>query len=253
MEYDDALYELAKDNLERSREVHRQTFGPIIEPAFEGDDEARTALTVALNHISRLETKRGMKLLRELQPRCRTNADKAAWTFFVGVGFEMSGAADKAIKWYREADGYGHRFYLPYMKLAKAAHAESEFEKAKEYYEKAIECLFEMPEDDREGLFIGSAYTNLTSCLTMLYRYGEAEEAWKKAQEFPLPPGASATAAILYAAMGDRKAVRSYIKKLKTEAPMLYDATKGFTDMIFDGTHPHFCRAGEEDEDENDG
>ncbi len=168
MAYEDAIYELARENLKRSEEIHRQAFGSIFDRAFESDPEARTALTVALNQISTLDIKRGMGRLRDLQERCRTDADKAAWTFFIGVAFEMSGAAEKALKWYAEADKYGHGFYLPYMKLAKAAHTASNFDDGRRYYEKAIECLCLMPEDEREDIILGAAYTNLASCYTML-------------------------------------------------------------------------------------
>lgn len=61
------------------------------------------------------------------------------------------------------------------MKLAKAAHTAAQFEKAKLYYQTGIECLLEMPENEKDELILGSAYTNLTSCLTMLHQYPEAE------------------------------------------------------------------------------
>ena len=52
--------------LRYSWEVHRQAFGPILEPAFAENPQARILLINALNHISRREIQRGMELLKEL-------------------------------------------------------------------------------------------------------------------------------------------------------------------------------------------
>ncbi len=212
----------AERELARSWEIHRQAFGPILEPAFTENPQVRVILINALNHISTRKIKRGMELLEELRAFCIYDDDKAVWAFCVGLAFEMVGAKDKMLKWYAEAGTYGHRFYLPYLKLAKAAHGEAQFEKAKEYYEEGIACLLEMPE--KEDVILGSAYTNLTSCLTMLHAYKEAETAWKTAQNYPLQAGAAATGAILYAAMRDADKTAIYLEELKQKfpAPVLY-------------------------------
>lgn len=196
-------FESAEFALRQSWEVHRQAFGPILEPAFAENQQVRILLINALNHISRREVKRGMELLKEIHPHCIYDEDRAAWAFFVGLCFEMGGAKEQGLEWYEKAGEVGHRFYLPYLKLAKAAHSAAQFEKAKGYYQTAIACLLEMSENDKEEIILGSAYTNLTSCLTMLHQYPEAEKAWNAAQQYPAQPGANATAAILYAAMGD--------------------------------------------------
>ncbi|MBQ4094352.1 MAG: hypothetical protein IJC61_04835, partial [Oscillospiraceae bacterium] len=56
--------------LAQSWEVHRQAFGPILEPMFEEMPQLRVVLVNALNHISRREVERGMELLKQLQPHC---------------------------------------------------------------------------------------------------------------------------------------------------------------------------------------
>ena len=233
-------FESAEFALRQSWEVHRQAFGPILEPAFVENQQVRILLVNALNHISRRDVKRGMELLKELQQHCIYDEDKAAWTFFVGVCFEMGGGQRQALDWYEKAGKFGHRFYLPYLKLAKAAHSAGQFEQAKGYYETAIDCLLEMPEDDKEEVILGSAYTNLTACLTMLHRYPAAEAAWKEAQAYPLQPAASATAAILYAAMGDAEKTAQHIGQLKEKLPPLAAQTQEMTRQILDGTHPAF-------------
>jgi len=233
-------FESAEFALRQSWEIHRQAFGPILEPAFAENQQVRILVINALNHISRREVKRGMELLKEISPHCIYDEDKAAWAFFVGLCFEIGGAREQALEWYEKAGGFGHRFYLPYLKLAKAAHTAAQFEKAKGYYQTAIECLLEMVENERDEVILGSAYTNLTSCLTMLHQYPEGEAAWKAAQQYPAQPGADATAAILYAAMGNREKTAEHIGRLKEKFPAWVDQTRQMTEQILNGTHPAF-------------
>ena len=233
-------FEKAEEVLRQSWEVHRQAFGPILEPAFEESPQIRVRLIAALNHLSRREIRRGMEILKELSPHCVYDEDKAAWTFFVGLGFEMAGAREQMLQWYAAAGQYNHRFHLPYMKLARAAHGDGRFEEARGYYEKAIDCLQEMSENDRDEAILGSAYTNLCSCLTMLHRYPEAEAAWHKSRSHPQQPGADATAAILYAAMGDAEKTAAHLEQLREKYPAWLERTKTMTQEILTGVHPSF-------------
>ena len=233
-------YESAEFTLRQSWEIHRQAFGPILEPAFSENQQVRILLINALNYISRREVKRGMEILKEIHPHCIYDEDKAAWAFFVGLCFEMGGAREQMLEWYDKAGKIGHQFYLPHLQLAKAAHSAAQFEKAKGYYKTAIDCLLEMPENDKDEIILGSAYTNLTSCLTMLHQYAEAEKAWKTAQQYPAQPGADATGAILYAAMGNAKKTAQHIEQLKEKFPTWVAQTQAMTQQILSGTHPAF-------------
>lgn len=232
--------EAAEAALRQSWEVHRQAFGPILEPAFTELPQARILLINALNHISRREVKRGMELLKELKQYCIYDDDKAAWIFFVGLCYEMGGAKAQMLQWYADAGQYNHRFYLPYIKLAKAAHGDGELEKAARYYQTGIECLLE--EDQPDGMILGSTYANLASCYTMLHRYADAEQAMLRAFSYPLQPGAYATAAILYAAMGQGAKTAEYLAQLKSTAPAAVPQIQAMTRQILDGTHPSFPR-----------
>lgn len=233
-------FDAAQAALQQSWEVHRQAFGPILEPAFAENPQVRITLIAALNHISRREIQRGLELLKQIKEFCIYEEDKAAWTFFVGLCFEMGGAKEQMLKWYADAGKFHHRFCLPYLKLAKAAHSSGDFQSAKGYYETAIECLLEMPENDRDDVILGSACTNLTSCLTMLHQYEAAEKAWVAAQQFPAQPGAAATGAILYAAMGRKAEVDALIAQLKQTMPAWVAQTEEMTQAILDGTHPAY-------------
>ena len=237
-------FENAEFALRQSWEVHRQAFGPILEPAFAENPQVRILLINALNHISRREIQRGMELLKELQPHCIYDEDTAAWTFFVGLCFEMGGAKAQMLDWYEKAGKFGHHFYLPYLKIAKAAHGSAQYEKAVRNYVTAIECLKEMPEAERDEIILGSAYTNLTSCLTMLHRYPDGLQSWLEAQKYPLQPGADATGAILYAAMGNKAKTEDLIGKLKKTCPQWVAQTEAMTRQILSGTHPAFPKEG---------
>ena len=97
-----------------------------------------------------------------------------------------------------------------------------------------------MSENDMDEVILGSAFTNLTSCLTMLHQYPEAEKAWRAAQQYPAQPGADATAAILYAAMGDAAKTAAHIDSLKISFPAWVEQTEQMTQQILSGTHPAF-------------
>ncbi|MBQ9959618.1 MAG: hypothetical protein IJP01_04605 [Oscillospiraceae bacterium] len=238
-------FESMQAALAQSWEVHRQAFGPILEPMFEEMPQLRVVLVNALNYISRREVERGMELLKQLQPHCTADADKAGYAFFVGLCFEMGGAAKQSRDWYEKANAIGHSFYLPYLKLAKAAHGKGELEQAKALYGQAIRCLNEAPLGVQNALaqdevLLGAAYTNLTSCLTMLHRLDEAQAAWKQAEKYPLQPAAYATAAILCAALKDRERCDEYLEKLGQRMPALLPQTRRTAYQILSNLHPAF-------------
>lgn len=240
MENQENSYKMAEFALRQSWETHRQAFGPILEPAFAENPQVRIPLIAALNHISRREIRQGMEKLKEIQPFCIYDEDKAAWAFFVGLCFELAGSKKHMLKWYADSAKYHHRFYLPYLKLARAAMDEKQFEKARSYYETGINCLLEMPGDGQDGVLLGAAYTNYASCLTMLHQYEAAQQAWTQAQQYPLQPGAPAVGAVLYAATGEPERAMGYLEQLKKQHPALAEGIQAAVRQILDGTHPEF-------------
>ena len=233
-------YEQAKDKLHQSWEVHRQAFGPILEPAFSENDNARIRLTAALNHISRREVKRGFELLQSLKGDCVYAADKAAWFFFMGLCFEMAGAQEQMVSCYQKSDEFGHRFYLPYLKVARYAHLQANFELAEKNYCEGIDCLQAKEKEEREDKVLASAYTNLCSCLTMMHRYDKAEQALAKAAMLPVQPASAATAAVLYAAMGQPDKTARCLTQLASQRSDLLEQTKATAEKILNSEHPHF-------------
>lgn len=237
----DNMFENIEKAFLESWEAHRKAFGPILDPAFQENPQVRIKLTAALNHISRRETKRGYEILQSLKDQCIYNEDKAAWAFFVGLCFEMSGVTEQMLLWYEQAGKYGHMFYLPYLKIAKAAFTSANFDIACKNYAKGIECLINADKEFQNNAALASAYLNLCSCLTSMHLYSDAAKALESGQKYNPPPASYATAAILYAAMNDKEKVDFYISELKKEQPILVDMTNKTTNDILSGVHPHFC------------
>jgi len=120
---------LEEPKFQQSWRVHMAAFGPVLEGCFREDDQARIHLCAALNHISRRECARGMGKLQLVEPRCRTEADRAAVAFFRGVCHQMAGDEGRMAICYREAIDRGLKFYMPYMKLAKLYKQDNDLDK----------------------------------------------------------------------------------------------------------------------------
>lgn len=228
---------------QQSREVHMKAFGPILEPAFKDNTVAKIHLTAALNQIGRGDCQSGLMSLKKVHPLCQNDADYAAFFYFMGLAAERSGDALNARQFYIRANEFGHKFYLPYMKVAKEAHASGVFESAAENYRKAIECLNAgdaetIPQFHRLSV---SARSNLGSCLTMMHCYDEAEALFDEAQN--IQPGMTDLAsprAILYAAKGDKTRVSEQIALLKKDNSAFLPQTAVMTNDILSGKHAHF-------------
>ena len=70
------IFENAGEKLLHSWEVHRQAFGPILEPAFQENKEARIHLLAALNLLSRKEVEKAREKLILLKEYCNYGEDK---------------------------------------------------------------------------------------------------------------------------------------------------------------------------------
>lgn len=232
------------EEFQKSWKVHMDAFAPILEPAFAQDPGNRLNLVAALNIISRGDLKNGKKKLLAIKKACKTEADKAAWAYFMGLLYERSGDRRQMISHYSVSCGYSHRFYLPYLKLAKCAHEESVFEVAEENYRKGIGCLDAMPAGQQAQKQEIAAFThaNLASCLIMMRRPDEAEQALAEARAIQLnSPGITATEAMLLAVRGDAEAARAALESLQAQAPQLHAATAAIVEKIIAGEHSHFC------------
>lgn len=227
---------------QKSWRVHEQAFGPILTPAFAEDYQARVHLTAALNLLSRKHVRRAFPKLRKLMARCVNDADWAAVAYFMGLSFEMHGDRHNMLILYSEAGNYHHKFYLPYLKLAKCAHEDARFDTAEENYRMAISCL-----DGVDARIAASACANLASCLTMMHRYDEASAAIAQSKEIlPNLPERFATEAMLYAVLGQTQQVSDCLDKLDALAPQMTEYTEKLVNRIMTHQHPQFSENDEE-------
>lgn len=222
--------------------VHMGAFGPILGPAFEEDYPSRIHLMAALNHISRRDIPGGIKKLEQLREKCETDAEKAAWLFFMGLCFEFGGMQEQMLGYYRAAGEFHHRFYLPYLKVAKFYQQGCLYERAEEAYHRAIDCFAGTGLSENDRRILGSAYTGLATCLTMMHRYEEAEAALETSrQHWPEAPGRSAAEAVLYAALGEEGKMQASLAVLEGHAPEAYPSVADMTRRIREGSEALFC------------
>lgn len=227
--------------IQKSWQGHMQAFGPILAPAFVDDYQTKTHLCAALNFISNRDLEKALKKLQPLQEKCETDADKTAWLFCMGLVFDMAGVTDVMVDFYQQAAQYGHRFYLPYLKVAKAAHIDGAFDVAAENYEIGIDCLRHGEYNDQTRVVLGSACSNYASALTMMHRFEDAHAMLDASMDYmPVLPGRSGTHAVLFAAEGNWEVVDAAMAALESESAELYAQTKKVVDAIRDGTQPRF-------------
>ena len=183
--------------IQKSWQGHMAAFAPILEHAFVEDYQTKTHLCAALNFISNGDLEKGMKKLQPLQEKCETNGDKAAWLFFMGVIFEMAGIKDAMVDCYQQAAQFGHRFYLPYLKVARAAHLDAAYDVAAENYELGIDCLREGEQNNSVRMMLASACSNYASVLVMMGCFDDARALLSASADFmPVLPGRSGTQAV---------------------------------------------------------
>lgn len=231
-------------DFQKNWEVHVQAFGPILEPAFAEDYQSRIHLTAALNLLGKRSAAEGLKKLQLLQNKCKNDSDKAALLFFMGLAFEIAGQQEQMLECYTYSNEYAHRFYLPYLKVAKFYLNGCLYEKAAENFSRAIACFDATGLDAQSRVILGSAYTNYATCLLMMHRYGEAESAIATSKSLcPDAPGRIAVEMPLYAIRGDREQVQRCLEALKEHSPDAYDAMRESADRILSHADPHFFPA----------
>lgn len=230
-----------KPDVRKSWEAHMKAFGPILEPAFADNLQARIHLTAALNFISTRNLAQALVKLKALQKAVSNDADKAALLFCLGLYGEMAGSQEQMLAYYTYANQCGHKFYLPYLKVAKFYLNGRMCREAEENFRKAIDSFTATGLSDGDKIILGSAYTNLASCLTMQHRYEEAEDALATSRSiYPDAPGRAAAEAVLYAIRGDASRTEESLAVLKTQDENVYAAVKKNTDGILAGTDPMF-------------
>ena len=231
-----------QEKFQQAWNVHAAVFGPMMEPAFAGNNEARTHMLAALNQISKNETDKAMQTLRQLEKHLRNDADRAAWYYFTGLAMERAGKANEAIGPYIRANTFGHGFYLPYMKVARSAHGDMEFGIAEENYLRAISCLEKAEQNPQHITVLATACANLAACYTYMHRYDDAETYLAKSISVtPEQPARESVTAMLAAAKLERARAEENIAALEAQNPELAAATRNQVEAILAGNNPHFA------------
>ena len=238
----------ASPEIKKSWTVHMKAFGPILKPAFAEDYQARIHLCAALNHISSKNLPQALLKLNGLQKHLVNDADKAAFFFAMGLFCEYAGKFDEMAALYSQANALHHSFYLPYMKVAKYALDTRDYGVAEENYRAAIGCFTATGPDDQQRRLLGSAYTNLASCLLMMQRLEEAESALSSSRSiYPDAPGRAAVEAAVHALRDDAAQVEACLEILKIHVPAAYDSIRSSTEKILAKTDPQFFAVPVED------
>lgn len=227
--------------IQQSWSAHMQAFEPILKPAFKENFQAKVHLTAALNFISNRNLAKGWSKLQEVQKFCETDEDKAACLYFMGLCCEMAGDREQMVQLYDHANEYEHKFYLPYLKVAKFYHEGCNYDAAEMNYCSAVECFDHDELKGQDKIILGTTYMNLASCLTMMHKYDEAKIAIKFSRE--IQPKASellAVEAVLYAACNDEELAKKCLARLKTEKPLLYGNAEKTVESILDKSNPMF-------------
>ena len=224
---------------QQSWQVHMQAFGPILEPAFVEDYQAKVHLTAALNFISKRNVNKGMAKLQEVKKHIVTDEDKTLYLFVAGLCYEMAGDLPRMTELYDCVNEYNHKFYLPYMKAAKFHQQCGSYDVALERYMKAVDCFSVNPTSEQEKLIVASAHINMVTCLTMMHEYEEALTCLEDAYSFGVKvPNSASVEAVLFAAMGEKEKAENSLVQL--DGSPVYDHIKKTVESILNKTNPAF-------------
>ena len=230
-----------RNDVQQSWKAHMQAFGPLLKPAFAENYQAKIHLTAALNHISKGNLQQAMPKLQMVQNCVENDADKAMLLFALGVYCETAGAQDQMVAYYNAANQCGHKFYLPYLKVARFCLGVADYAPAEENFRKAISCFDAAALSDADKIILGSAWANLGSCLTILHRYEEARTALNNSAALcPDAPGRAAAEAVLYALDGDEAQVAACLTTLESHSSDAVESVRESTAKILAKADPLF-------------
>ena len=181
--------------------------GPILEPAFPDNFIARIHLCVGLNQASAGQLSQGLFQLQQLEKHLKTDADRCAYYFALGLSHDIAEDQEKMIAMYTKANEFGHKLHLPYVKVAQYCQENQDYEQAAKNYRGAIGCFSEADPDKQNRSMLAGCHRNLASCLIKLNRCDEAEEALNTARRvFPEVSGIEAVEEALRKQSGPEQA-----------------------------------------------
>ena len=152
---------------------------PVLEPAFQHNEAARLLVMRMLRQIENGKLKQADATARALKPCAREAgpADQALIGILYGFAYAKGGDHAEAARFYRWANKFNHRFFLPYMLAADDdVNAKAYVSRAAANYQTAVDCIYEYPPlTDATKHFLCMSYAGLCFCHVMMHQYEEAK------------------------------------------------------------------------------
>ena len=196
-------------------DIYTNTYGTWMENAFQNQKKAKKEFLSVLDFLHNNDPKSAVQILdTELKALCKTEEDKTAWLFFMGLAHETMEQYAKAFLYFTSAAEYEQEIPAIYQKSADCAYRECLFGVAECNYQKAILLL--KKGNDRDSSSLTILYASLASCFTMTHEYEKAEEALRYVEKSNFPAQeAQCARVLLYAALGEYEKAEEILKKKK--------------------------------------
>lgn len=224
---------LEHPTLVRQWTMYTGMFGPLLTPAYPGDDRARLQLIALLEQIGRRELDAARKSLAGLEKSCGLPgpAEETLRHFLLGLMADAAGDADAMVTEYQHVLQARPDFYLPWQKVAQAHQQQFRFEEAAACLDKAISLRYTQRSSE---MVLGGLYASLAMCQLMLHQADAARRTLEIAERIsPFPT--QAAQAMLCAVTGDRENALHLCTQGR--AALVYPQVQ----QILAGTHPHFA------------
>lgn len=222
-------------------------YQPILESAFKYNCAARLLVMKALRQISRKKIHAALHTLRALSPVAHEGepVEKALWAFLHGLGYMQANNMKQAIRYFKSANQFNHRLYLPYLMTADHhITAPIDYPKAVSDFQTAIDCIYEYPplnETTRQALCM--AHSDLCFCHVMMHQYDKARNDLLHAEQMARDARSTLYASIyLHAALRQASDVADLLPRYKPFCGDEFDAFKARIERILADEDPHFTQ-----------
>ncbi len=225
---------------QKSWQVHMNAFGPILEPAFVEDYQARVHLTNWLNKISQGDAAGSLPLMKKLQKYIETDADRCLYYFCCALCFRSMQVDEQYYDAMEQCVALKPRFYLPYVDLAQQQLFGNFFDEAVENFRAALKYYPENQVNLQNPRTHAVLCCNLAAGLLFLHRQDEARAALEQARKICDTPDVCAVEARFFALAGDAEGVKECVARLNAADAELAERIGQDAEKILRREHPHF-------------